>query len=52
MKKINTGRNVGWRVGEAASGGYQDPHQAPTALFQVPVNRTRLTDGEVREALL
>ena len=49
---MNTRKNAGRRVGEAAAGGNHGPPQAPAAGVQEPVNPTALTDGEVREALV
>ena len=49
---MNMSRNAGRRVCEAVVGGNQAPPQAPTVVDQVHVNPARLTDGEVREALL
>ena len=49
---MNTRRNIGRRVGEAATGGNQAPSQAPNAGVQVPINPAALTDGEVRAALV
>ena len=49
---MNTIRNVGRRVGEAAVGGNQAPPQAPAAGVQVPVNPAALTDGEVRVTMV
>ncbi|TMX01197.1 hypothetical protein EJD97_024960 [Solanum chilense] len=43
---MNTRRNAGRRVEEAAAGGNQAPPQAPAAGVQVPVNTAALTDGE------
>ena len=49
---MNTIRNVGRRVGEAAVGGNQAPPQAPAAGVQVHVNPAALTNGELRAALV
>ena len=49
---MNTRRNAGRRVGEAVSGGYQAPPQAPDVGVQVPVNQAALKDREVKEALI
>ncbi|TMX04257.1 hypothetical protein EJD97_010391, partial [Solanum chilense] len=49
---MNTRRNTGRRVGEAASGENQAPVHAPAARVQVPVNPAALTDGELRAALV
>ncbi|TMW97051.1 hypothetical protein EJD97_006309 [Solanum chilense] len=49
---MNTRRNAGRRVREAAAGENQDPLQAPAAGVQVPVNQAALTDGEVRAAMV
>ncbi|TMX04808.1 hypothetical protein EJD97_004629, partial [Solanum chilense] len=47
---MNTRRNAGRRVGEAATGGKKAPLQAPGAGVQVPVNPAALTVEEVRAA--
>ncbi|TMX01786.1 hypothetical protein EJD97_023616 [Solanum chilense] len=49
---MNTRRNAGRRVGEAAAGGNQDHPQALAPGVQVSVNPAALTDGEVRAALV
>ena len=49
---MNTRRNTGQRVKEAAAGSDQAHPQAPSAQVQVPVNPAVLTNGEVREALV
>ena len=49
---MNTRRNAGRIVEEAATGGNQAPSQAPAVGVQVPVNPAALTDGEVRETLV
>ena len=49
---MNTSRNTGRRVGEAAAGRNQDPPQSPTDGVQVPVNPAALMDGKVRETLV
>ncbi|XP_069145511.1 uncharacterized protein [Solanum lycopersicum] len=51
VKKMNTRRNAGRRVVEAASGGNQAPSQALAAGEQVPFNPTALTSGEMTAAL-
>ena len=49
---MNTRRNTGQGRGEATVGGNQVPPQAPTAEMEMLVNLVRLTDGEVRIALV
>ena len=49
---VNTRRNAGRRVGEAAAAGNQAPPRAPDSGVQVPVNPSALPDGEVRATLV
>ena len=48
---MNTSRAIAQRRGGAASGGKQDPPQAPVKGLVMPVNLAELTDNEVRASL-
>ena len=49
---MNTTRNVGGKIGEAAAGANQVPPQALGAGMDMNVNPIALTDREVRKALV
>ena len=49
---MNTRRNAGRGRGEKVVGSNQLPPQVPDAEIKMPVNPARLTDGEVRTALV
>ena len=45
---MNTRRKAGWEIGGATTRVIQVSPQAPAAGIAMPINPTRLTDGEVR----
>ncbi|TMX04117.1 hypothetical protein EJD97_011491 [Solanum chilense] len=49
---MNTRRNTGVEIGGATIGVNQVPPQAPATGMEIPVNQTRLTDGEKRTNLV
>ena len=49
---MNTRRNAGGDIGGAAAGVNQVSPQAPAARMEMHVNKTGLTDGEVRTVLV